>query len=303
MRKAWLAALAGIPFAISCEDDKPIDSGEGDADTDTDSDTDADADTDTDTDTDTDPPLEAVAIGLQFEFGWDQNTGIMNSCYPSDDPKKPDCYVPNVLVTLPNIDFFGGTLDQDAAACEFIAVFKPEAATFPAETYDYAAGAPAGTTKTLWASWEGTLVFDETYIDKVAEPECFNLDTTLFPTGNPVDVFNGMHVGIGLGAMTDNMWEIFGTKTTTKYDDYLYTGFVAMNHPDGAGGIDFTGYDWNYNYLFEVDDKGVAIVDGDNLVPVDITVPVNLRGIVRSFPYWYEDFPHLDFSILKDDPK
>jgi hypothetical protein len=303
MRNAWLAALAAIPFAISCEKDDPIDSdGEGDADTDTDSDT--DADTDTDTDTDTDPPLEAVAIGLQFEFGWDQNTGIMDSCYPDDTEKKGYyCLPPFVIVTLPNIDYFGASLDQDADSCEFIALFKPEPALFPAETYDYATGTPAGTTKTLWASWEGFLVFDETYIDKVKEPECFNLDTKLFPKGNPVDVFNGMHVGIGLGAMTDNMWDIFGTKTTSKYDAFLYTGFVAMNHPDGSGGIDFTGYDWNYNYLFEVDDKGIAVVDGSNLVPVDISVPVNLRGIVRSFPYWYEDFPHLDFSILKEDPK
>src|SRR6185436_15114215 len=120
-------------------------------------------------------------------------------CYPTDDPKKPYCPPPYVIVTLATADYFGGTLDQDAESCEFAALLNVSTATFPVETYDYDSGAPKGDSKTTWQSWEGTLEFDKTLIDQKKEPECFNLDTAYFPSGDPVDTLNGMHIGLGLG--------------------------------------------------------------------------------------------------------
>jgi len=304
MRISWLAALAALPFAISCEKDEPIDdSGESDADTDSDS----DSDTDTDTDTDTDQPLEAVAIGLQFEYGWTQDKGakgIEYACYPDPkDAKNPICVYP-VTVTLANADFFaqGSTEEsQDADSCEFYSDMKVSEASLDAEGYDPGVPGGNGTTKTLWDSWEGTLVFDEKLIP-ADETECFNLDKATFPTGDPVDLLNGMHVGFGNGELSAYIEKHLGDATAKDYMDNVFSGYVAVNHPDGKGGIGpFVAYDWNENFLFEWDKDHVAVVDGDNnLQFVDTTGGFDLQGIVRSFPFWYEDFPNLDLTLMKE---
>jgi hypothetical protein len=303
MRTSLLAAFAAIPFIVSCEEDKEP-GEESDADTDTDTDSDTDADTDTDTDTDTDPPLEAVAIGFYFEYGWTQDKGIEYACYPNDkDPKKPFCVYP-ARITLANIDYFSDTTeeDQDAHSCEFYADFGTIGnVTLAAEGYDPSGPGGNGTSKTLWGSWEGTLVFDEKNIPD-DEVECFNLDKTYFPTGDPIDLLSGMHIGFGNGPLSAYIEKNLGTYTTSEYMDYVFSGYVAVNHPDGAGGIaDFVAYDWNENFLFEWDANHLAVLDGKgNLQFVDTNIPVGLEGIVRSFPFWYEDFPNLDLTLMKE---
>jgi hypothetical protein len=318
MRTLWLAAFAAIPLSVSCGKDEGIDSnGESDADTDADADTDTDTDTDADTDI---GPLDVAAIGIDYRFGWDQTKGMSTGfCYQDstkDTDTDPDCYENYAIITLATIDYFGLNPDSltydedvDAETCEFAATLNVTPGTFPAEGYDNKAGEGTGVSKTMWASWTGTLDMDLAFFADYAkkyEPECLNLDTAWFPSGDPIDYLDGMRIGLGVGQLTEG--QIRDDKTWWEDEaPYRFSVYTAINHPDGAGGVTFTGYDWSYGYLYNWDEKGVFTDEDDDgfLDPIDVTIPVGLSGVVFSNSTWYEDFerggsPVLDLSLMKE---
>lgn len=303
-------SFVALPFFLSCaEDQAPGD--ESDADT--------DSDTDSDTDTDTGPEMFPVlAIGLDYRMGWDQNKGLTEYwCYPDGDDTDadPECYYSYAIVTLTTLDYFSLDPDDldyeqqvDDETCEFSGILALEPGTFPAEGYDHDIPGGNGSTKTMWTSWVGTLDIDEKsyleYFEK-EEPECLNLDPTWFPTGEPFEYLNGMRIGIGFGETTEGL----------TYDDqkgweeeapFRFAVYTAINHPDGKGGVTFVGYDWSYAHLWNWDEEFVMTDEDDDgfLDPQDVSVPVDLSGVVFSNATWYEDFERngdqiMDMSLMK----
>ena len=316
MRRALPLMTLGLPCVVSCAQDQ-VPGEESDADTDTDSDTDADTDSDTDADTDVFP---VMAIGLDYRIGWDQNKGLLSGfCFPDDDDagEDPECYSNLVIITLAtqarfSLDSDDPDYDQqvDDETCAFGATLELEPGTFPAEGYDRDTHSGNGSTKTMWASWSGTIDIDEQYVLDNApksEPECLNLDPTWFPTGDPIAYLDGMRVGVGIGETTESL----------TYDDatwwkdqapYRFAVYTAINHPDGKGGVTFVGYDWSYARLYNWDENFVLTDEDDDgyLDAQDVTIPVDLSGVVYSHSTWYEAFERdgeqiLDMSLMKQE--
>jgi hypothetical protein len=307
------AALA-VPCFASCGEDQPPDSEESDADTD------ADTDADSDSDSDTDEVFPVLAIGLDYRFGWDQTKGMSKYwCYPDGDDKEsdPDCFYPYAIVTLSTVAYFSLDPDDldfeqqvDAETCEFTALLNVSPSTFPAEGYDHEIPGPTGSTKTMWASWAGTLDIDEASFAKYAaknEPECLHLDPEWFPSGDPIEYLDGMRVGLGVGELTDAQI-LDHQKGWEDEAPYRLDVYTAINHPDVGGGVTFVGYDWSYGHLWNWD-KDLVMTDEDDdgfLDPQDVTVPIDLSGVVFSNANWLEDFERngeqiLDPSLLKSE--
>ena len=285
-----LASILTI-FALSaCDEDKGI-GEEADADTDADSDSDAD----TDADTDADAYFEPVAIGFKYVGGWDSTTGEL-----VDYMYQGKSYAPYVLLVLADLDYFSATdsAEQDAHSCEIYTSFYHGAASLTAETYDYGSG--GGDSVTLWNSWDGGLYFDESLM---ASDACWNLDPAQYTDGMPVDLFNGIHYGFGFGPISQSLIDLFG-KDFADVEDSMFGIYQAVNHPDGSGGYDFIAYDWGYSnlYTWDSDTHEIDVDDKGFLVTGNIGDP-NPQGYVSSGSYWYEDFPNLDLSMLKDGAK
>jgi hypothetical protein len=93
-----------------------------------------------------------------------------------------------------------------------------------------------------------------------------------------------------------------------------------MNHPssESESGYEFVGYDFNSGYFSGVDmdicaDRedeagevteicgGWTVDEDDSFAPGNHNVDVGSRhGYFQSSAWWYEDFPNLDLSLMKD---
>ena len=84
----------------------------------------------------------------------------------------------------------------------------------------------------------------------------------------------------------------------------LFLAYIAINHPDGAGGYGFIASDWGYGSLYQWDtDTHEHLTDdkGDWLTG-NIGDP-NLEGIVTTGSCWYGDFPNLGLGMMTDGGK
>ncbi len=79
----------------------------------------------------------------------------------------------------------------------------------------------------------------------------------------------------------------------------MFTSYIAINHPDGSGGVDFTGYNWTTSFLYEWEEVGGKIVyDDDDYAVLQPHYSGGSSGWVSSVARWYEDFPNLDLGLM-----
>jgi len=146
--------------------------------------------------------------------------------------------------------------------------------------------------------------------------------------GAPLDLFNGMHFGLGFGPLSSYM--------TTQMESYdwwdsdtdpysYFTMYTAMNHPsdDESSGYDFIGYDFSTGLYVEVDEDACVDVDYDDgttetvcgrfkIAPSEDGTGYVYRtadfredegsrfAYVVGNAWWYEDFPNLDLDMMKE---
>jgi hypothetical protein len=197
--------------------------------------------------------------------------------------------------------------------CEFIAFFYYAPASFQGTEFDYDAGkGGTGVELETWGSFEGYLeVLPDSYSDR-----CYELDPEVFAGGDPLETLDGMHFGLGFGPLSDYLYETYSaSESFAEYEDAYMSQYIAINHPDGAGGYTFDAYDWNgslliqtdYDYCITIESEsgdfdvcGLPEVTEDNYyVPDDATIRPS-HGYVTGFSWWLEDTPNLDLSILKE---
>ncbi len=279
-------------FAASCtKGEECVDcETDGDADTDTDSDSDTDTDTDTDSDTDSDvEPWEPIAVAFELETGWNAETGaFVNSSFDG-----VDYYPPIVTLTFADQEFFAAESeeDKDAHDCVVIAEYYYVEGDFETRDYDTDELLPH------WTAYDGFIEFTTEYFES-DDPEnnCTNWDVEEFAGGDPVETFSGMHLGFAYGPMSDYLIDSWDPTTYDEYGPSMFTQFVAVNHPDDS----FVGYNWNTGLLWEMDlEAGLVTSDEEGyLIPAtDFAV----GGYTTGNAYWYEDFPNLDMTNLKDN--
>lgn len=229
--------------------------------------------------------FEPVAVGFAFD-GVVLSDGALSG-YAVNGLASP----PLVILTLAGEDYFqtNDPAERDAASCIAWGEFAPALRDEPLPTKDGVQ---------LWRSYEGTLEL-QGHTCKGALTEAWGEDAA-----RVAEVFSGMRLGLGFGPMTDFLRKGWPAAELEEYGDHLFAEYVAINAADGS----FVAEDWTSAILFEWDaSTGAPVLDasGEAYVPVPTSHltggAVMPEGYVRSFSYWYQDFPVMDFDRLKDD--
>lgn len=268
--------------------------------------------------------LDVVAVGFEYVGVWDQELDVLDyySLYPDlDDTNGGPFLNPSLVrVSLATTAYFGMDFDDpniDYEHCDFYAYFISVPAPLTVEEFDWESGVGgSGVPLETWGTYEGYLAVDVDSLDDT----CFDLDPAVFPDRDPISVFDGMHFGMGFGPLSpynDTRLSESYAEEWPDYENSYMSQYIAVNHPDGAGGYTFTAYDWNSALLVETDysvcadfddgsggtveicgecqidaDAGVFILDDVNDQPI--------HNYILGNSFWFEDFPNLDLSILKE---
>ena len=232
--------------------------------------------------------FEPTAVGFSYLGGWDEHADALTEW--AYDGESYDGYV---KVTLASAAFFSLAFDdpeRDNEYCEIRAIYHSASDAIEARSEE------TGELVTLRAGFSGYL---EIY--GYVGGQCYNLDPEVWTDGEPYEVFDGMHFGLGFAPLTAYLAQAWSEDTVAQYGDYMFASYIAVNHPDGSGGYDFIAYDWTTSILWQWDtSSGEVLTDNEGvLVGQDFNDPV-LSGWVSSYAYWYEDFPALDLSLLKE---
>lgn len=247
--------------------------------------------------------MEPVAVGFDLDAVLYED-GTLHPVQYEDGSESPTF----LKLTFADQEFFGLAAEQQLGHyCEVGIVFEPTPQDQTNPAFNTKTGAP------LYWSYETNLNMTEIWEfidpDTGASTSCVGMvDPDVWGTyaENLIGPFNGAHVGIGFAPMTDYLWDAFGGTTATANADYLdkfIAMYVAVNDKDGGWG----GCDWTSALLFEVDPvTDVAVADTDGFLIPQVTSDAGLTGLpkgyVRTFAYWYQDFPLMDFANLANDP-
>jgi hypothetical protein len=321
---ALLLATVGCTKSDLDDTDNPISEADADAD--------ADADSDTDSDADTDAPFvfEPAAVGVYLEAGYDSDDEELT--WYSFESDTDTSYDPFMYLTVPDIEWFSLSSDDPSRAdheCKIYATFPHVIEAFPAGYgFDYTAGKGGnGETYNLFFFAEGMADiysydallddFGELILDADGNAQASEPCQALIDSGVMAQLA-GMHLGLGMGELstylTEEYWDNFDGDLA-ELEGTVAGGYIAMNHPDGAGGYDFKAYDWGNAFFFEGTlDEGTYVEDSEgNEIEVDlVTATVDAEestlvrtnagdtALIRFNTYWYEDFPNLDLDMMQE---
>lgn len=240
--------------------------------------------------------LDPVAVGFEFDGVWDGASLIGPTVEGADGPVE---LLPYVVVTFTNADYFtaGGNEEGNLNSCEALALFDVIAAE-SVLTAD----------ETVWTDFDTALsIVPSSWDDN--ELSCASaLDQDIWGDGGVdlLDAFTLFRFGMGFGPQTQYLadaWQNDDGEWANEQIEELSVGFmsefIGLNDSTGA----FVLEDWTTALAFEWDSEtGELVVDDEDLLQVvDVTnateVPV---AYIRSFAYWYQDFPLLDLSNLSD---
>ena len=332
----WKSLLVlGLPLALVACGDKEIEEEDT-----TTEDTDADDVEDTGETVVENEPLVPAAIGFELSAIWNEaaNDGageLAPYLYPdlgNTNGGIPLALSSGVTVTLASVDYFGlgqNATDEDRAmeSCSVFADFAYSPANLLAQEFDWTGGVgSSGNNVELWNSFEGTLVFR---LDSASD-RCAELDE-----GHSLDTFDGMRFGIGFGPLSPYMTGEF--ESTNWWADDLeaqgsyFTQYIAVNHPsDNSLGYDFIAFDWTSSIMVNVDTEKCVDLESGEVVTADpesttqvcgeiMTVEedggsnydladqnenIGSRNVyVQGSSWWYEDYPNLDLSLMKEYPE
>jgi len=254
--------------------------------------------------------FEPVAVGFEFD-GVVGPDGTPASFF-YDDPTDGLTYerYPYILVTFASLDYFEDTSQTDeeiaARTCSVASVvpWNPPPAVAQIPTHDGAL---------LHYSYEVAL-------DLEIDPDLTDCDEELDPAvwgedaADLLEAFDGMHFGYGWGQQTDYLRGAFDQSTLDdeEFMSAWLASYVAIN--DAAG--DWLAYDWTFGFTFEWDietgylvtvpdpDPPATYPDRQLLVRYPVTdIPAGdplPPMYIRSSAYWYQDFPLMDLTNLKD---
>jgi hypothetical protein len=244
---------------------------------------------------------EPVAVGFEFD-GVVLADGTLTGYTGVDSAGNPAEFAPIMVVTFASSDFFSATTaeEQEAQSCVGLALFQPEPSVTSIPNDDDVA---------LHWSYDTALALetdpDLTDCDEKLDPAVWGEDAS-----DLLNAFSGAHFGYGWGPMTDYLLDSWGTQTLDDDEirNAMMASYVAINDKDG----NWIASDWTTGILFEWDEATGELVTVESpddptvslLVPIDVSnVPAGVpipQGYVRSFAYWYQDFPLLDLDNLKD---
>jgi hypothetical protein len=255
--------------------------------------------------------IDVVAVGFEV-FATLEADGTLTS-YTFDGATA---YAPLVILTFTDAAYFSATTaaDQEGHFCTAAALMAADVYTdvtplvkpaqIPTRSQALSQGTGTGIDNAiLYVSYEVALNVLEHDCAGVVDAEKWGADGALL-----VDPFHGARFGYGFGKQTDYLRAAYLSDGETtndyleKYEDAMMATYVAINDANG----DWYGYDWTTTILFEnePDTNQVLADDQDYLIPKPISfLPVGSdlpEGYLSGNAYWYQDFPLLDLSNLRD---
>lgn len=248
--------------------------------------------------------ITPVAVGFEVDVNIDDQGNLLPVRY-SDGSTSP----PFLKMIFADEEFFSLSGDQqEGHYCEVAASLDPAstngygAIATPQDSSDPAFGTLNGSILNWSYDVRPTFAwtFQGTDCAGLVDPDLYGADAS-----GLITPFQGAHIGFGFAPMTDYLWDAWGGEDSpdnAEYVDKFFGMYVAINDRDGHWG----GCDWVTGLVFETDDDGIAIADDQNQlipIPVDTIGTGGLpKGYIRTFAYWYQDFPLMDFSNLTNDP-
>ncbi len=244
--------------------------------------------------------FEPVAVGFELISGVGGDGTL--TTFTTGTTESP----PLMVITFADVEFFSAqnTDDQIGHHCEAIGVFAPTA-----ERTEPLPG-PSGPI-TAWHSYEVAFAIDQGTFDSTDETGCgATLDPATWGRGGTNDLFaafNGIRLGVAFGPLTANL------RTTLEdagaSDEYLsgsFTEYIAINDKDGV----WVAEDWTTASLFEWDETtNTPTTDSSGALTTKAfydkdtdtySAPPLPSGYLQSSAFWYQDFPLMDLSNLKD---
>ena len=228
------------------------------------------------------------ALSVGYTGGWDEHyDALMDWAY------KGEGYDGYIRLTVVSEEYLRLAPDGPAREdeyCEIRALFH----SAPAELTAQSLG--ADTDAVLRAAFDGHI---EIY--GFIGTQCYNFDPAIWTNGEPREAFDGMRLGLGLGPLTPFLSEAWASETVMAYGGYMLSTYVAINRPDGEGGVDFIAEDWTTALLWQWDvDSGEVLTNDEGvLMGQDISDPV-LSGWLSCYPYWYQPLDELELGLLQE---
>ena len=248
--------------------------------------------------------MAPVAVGFEV-------TGVLyedGSLHPLvfDDGSTQD---PLVILKFADEEYFGADSEATQAGhfCEIAATLVATPQPFNTPAFDAFNG------QVLNWSYETNLILEWEFQDTGCGGK---LDPAIYGDFGELltEQFQNMHFGFGFGAMTDRLWFGDGRDDPENADilDEVFAVYISVNDSAGHWG----GCDWDYGFLYEVNDLDQQIEDPDNpgflkSVPVGSMGSGGLpKGYIATGASWYQDFPLMsqsstapwDFSHMANDP-
>lgn len=238
-------------------------------------------------------PLNPVAVGFEYDGGWDGTD--LTSFWLDAESEIP----PGFLVIFADADYFGAASaeDQEGHFCEAWGEITGIYGQSVLATDD---------SGTIWhefdMSWSiNPLTWDNAQLDTAC---AFLLDEEAWGDGGEdlLAAFQDIHLGLGFGPMTAYLEDAWSEESIDLLGDSMFAQYIAINDASG----DWIAYDWTTGILFEMNEDGTLATelnedDEEVLIGVDLSAASSLpAGYIRSFAYWYQDFPLLDLSNLGD---
>jgi hypothetical protein len=232
--------------------------------------------------------FQPIALSVSYTGGWDEHqNALLDWAYEGEG------YDGYIRLTLVSEDFFLYSQDDPAIEdeyCEIRSLFHSQAAALQA------ASQADDTPAQLRASFVGEL---EIY--GFIGTACYNLDPAIWTDGSPREAFDGMRLGLGLAPLTDFLAGSWTSETLAAYGRYMLAAYIAINRPDGVGGVEFVARDWTTALLWQWDvDTGEVLTNDESvLMGQDVSDPV-LSGWISGYPYWYQGLDELDLDLLAE---
>ncbi len=237
--------------------------------------------------------LDPVAVGFEFDGVFD-GAGLIG---PTIDGEE---YPPYVVITFTSADYFtaGGNEEGNLNSCEALALFD----VITAESVLDADG------ENVWTDFDTSLsiVPGSWDADDFACASALDQDIWGADGVDLLDAFTLFRFGMGFGPHTQYLadaWQDDEGEWASPDIEELSVGFlteyIGINDSTGA----FVLEDWTSALAFEWDDEtGELVVDDEDLLQIlDVTAATTVPvSYVRSFAYWYQDFPLLDLDNLSD---
>ena len=247
-----------------------------------------------------DGEFEPAAVGFEYWGG----LGSQGELLPFSEDDGASFLEPFLRMRFGSEAYFmtADDLEQERNSCEIVAVLQP----LPTQLQ-----IPNRNDAELWQSYDFAVTTDPArFAHSCGEP--FDEDADGYPTRENwgedgqdlIDKFLGAHVAIAFAPMTEYLQGAFENaggfdQLPEDQQNAAFAMYIAINDKGG----NFVAEDWTIGYTFEWDEETmIAPFDNGSLTfkPAETVDGWLTSSYVRSFAYWYQDFPLMNLDNLKD---